>query len=309
MKWIRRHPRAFFIILSAFLWLASRLSSDEVVLNLQYKMAYKGFVVTPDQYLPTELSLRLQGNGYVLLREWLNPLRKLELQKSALDDLRPEWVGGFRVADLQLLIEEQLPMGLRLEKMLDAERRLNIPSFVVEYWPLKKRVPDKLAVEDYAVKLLGLPDSLRVSGLKEELDAWREKGLSIGYEGPFPGRGWHSVSLEVLAPANGRLIVEPRTLEAEVYVDLSTTVYRSVPITLPEEWQDQSLVVPSKVEVAFHVPMTEFEDFLQAPIQANIISGNFSSGPLVVDLQMEKRLQDQLLYSQPAAVELIQLSP
>lgn len=309
MKWIRRHPRAFFIVLSAFLWLASRLSSDDVVLNLQYRMAYKGFVVTPDQYLPSQLALRLQGNGYVLLKEWLNPLRKLELEKAALDNLRPEWVGGFRVADLQPLVEEQLPIGLRLEKLLEAERRLHIPEFLVEYWPLKKRVPEKLAVDDYAVQLLGLPDSLRVSGLKEELDAWREKGLSVTYEGTFPGRGWHSISLDVVAPANGRLIVEPSALEAEVYVDLSTTVYRSVPIALPEEWQQQYLVVPSQVEVAFHVPMAAYDDYVQAPIQAHLITDNYSSGSLLVELQMEKRMQDQLLYRSPTMVEVIQLSP
>ena len=229
MKWIRRHPRAFFIILSAFLWLASRLSSDEVVLNLQYKMAYKGFVVTPDQYLPTELSLRLQGNGYVLLREWLNPLRKLELQKSALDDLRPEWMGGFRVADLQLLIEEQLPMGLRLEKMLDAERRLNIPSFVVEYWPLKKRVPDKLAVEDYAVKLLGLPDSLRVSGLKEELDAY---GNPIG--GGTGGGGDNQMSSTGTTTKTALLSDTPTTEADEVITETASEK--------PKETEEQRLV-------------------------------------------------------------------
>jgi hypothetical protein len=308
MSWILRHPRLFFLLLSIFLWLASRLSTDNARIVLAYQLDYSGFVSTSKTYLPEDLEVELSGKGYLLIKEWLNPLRKLKLSREELDEIRPDWESGFVLSDIQPIINDQFPSDLVVEKFLDKDKRVRVPQFSEEYWPLDKRLPMEFNREGYIVKVLGLPDSLKVIGIAAELEEQREIGLKLISDGSPINLGWQKQLFRVESSGSNRIIVEPSELETEIQTELSTTIYKQVEIEYPFEEGTEAYVIPSQIELAFTVSLSDYELFkdqevsVSMPLMSSSPSQNWN---VPIQLKMNDELREHLVYMSHSSATII----
>ena len=292
MNWIVRHPRVFFILLSASIWLVDRLSADDAELTLSYALNYEDVPSVLRTGLPKQIDLQLEGKGYNLFWEYIRQRRKLIIDLSELQ--RKQASDVLQLGDLLYQVEQQLPEGVALREMKDERKSFSLPAFASLPWPVRERVPEGLQLPGYSVVLSGLPKSAMVTGLEEAHRILQSPHVNIRYKGSFPGEGVHNVLLELEPSVSGSWEVEPNDINVQASIALSTTFYKTVSLNVDES--DSYLFVPSEVKLAFSVEEGEYERISKAPIELQVDLDNAMDGLVPLKLNAPQEWIDKLLY-------------
>ncbi|MGB0917131.1 MAG: CdaR family protein [Flavobacteriales bacterium] len=265
------------LALSALFWLLTSLSKeyvDEILIPVSYQDVPEDLLIVNE--LETEVQAEAKGFGFNLLWYFLN-LEHVEIQINANPD------NLSRLTRNGEEIHFYLTKGKSKSLFEDQDDQLQIQDISPDtlYIKFKKKysklVPVKLNADITFDKQYGMiedakiePDSVLVSGLKEEIDTikfvvvepqnWTDLDESLTAEVPL-------VKYE-----NSPLV---ELSETQVSVELNVVEFTegtaSIPLNIVSQKPGSVKVFPSIVEITYQVPLAAYDDVNAAQFQASVV--------------------------------------
>lgn len=301
MRWILKHPRLFFLLLSLAFWVGSRFSADGLDTELRYQLKYSGLSEEIERKLPLSVGVKLTGGGYFLFKEWINPFRTIRIDRADLDQTIPNWKGGMKLNSLAEIIEQEFSEQLTLVAIDHGNTLVDFPEIRREWWVVDHRIPEGLRKEGFIIDFKNLPDSLALSRSVD--DVFPQENVQLEYKGEFPGIGTHIIELIPYNSSSSVVYFDVDMIQAEITIDLATTVYRTVDVNEVEG--SEGILTPSSVELAFSVPLRQIEDFQSYPITASVVLDNKDNFRHPLLIEMHEKLEEKLIYISNEAVTFI----
>lgn len=295
----------FFLLLSVFLWFLINLSEEGYVSDLQFPVKYTGW--SEDRILlnhpPEYIQVRLQANGFALLKYGWWSFKDLEVDLSGLNrDVqgRYYWLPNRNFRSLESQFKEEtrilsispdtvfFDLVPRQRKLLPVRAQVELPPQSI------LQVYGDLLIEPDSVWLSGPASSL------EDLEFVTTKTWQLGVE---EMRDSLARTLPLDLPDDADLSTESERVEVRVRLTRITEESLSVPIQVrqvPDSLQVE--VLPAQVEVTYRLALRDLDKVQPENFKVYVDYRDFEANPSARYLSLQ-------VAETPAVVKKVKLQP
>ena len=306
MGTLKKYPAVMALLIAMVLWLSMRLSTDGMRLELGFDLVYQDLPVGTENWSawPRKVVLKLEGRGYDLLRAWLWPNRKIEVNLAQWMEGAEEADAGFylKIRDLRVQWDAQWGKRLRLQELPEDEV-VFLPNWQSLSWKPCLEVGSNWMPAGFELNWLNWTERSLV-GLKGA--AKEPVMLELKPLDSWPGAGKHKLRFKAKASANEAYWMDASDLLAEVEVVQMRSFEREVEVEAVGFKGLKTQILPSKVKVQWVGDVRLSPELETMPFKVRIYAKEGHKGVFPVRIECEAGLTPRFTWIDPHEVEGIQ---
>ena len=287
----------------------AKLSQQDLYVSLNYDIDYSG---APEDWiersgLPTSAEATVKGNGFSVLRQWMDPFRSVELNLSTIlpEHFQPEQEGSVSDSLLKNSLNIDLASPIQFTWTWTKGLEFAWPELVERRIELKPFYKGDLERKGYSFIASTRTDSITVIGSKAYIDSISTHNWIAKYSGEFKGRGEHRLPFHLENPYPEHILIEPSRFQADVRIRRTTTIKRKIPITAKGFDSVHTLeMLPAFVECTLVIEFGEFDEMMNLPIIAFVRKEQLSEGRAPIELEFPKETSSALLSTDVSSTQV-----